>query len=67
MLHKGHGSNIQRGRYVELITRNRLLLFAKDVPLTLLSRHAVKLIKAQIDFLIAYAHPWTLMKSYCRL
>ena len=62
--HKGHGSGILRTRYVELMTRNRLLLFCKNVPLALLLRHAPEILFGQIYFLLAYARPWSSLKGY---
>jgi GT2 family glycosyltransferase len=64
VLHKGHGSNIQLSRYVELVTRNRLLLFAKNIPSSLLLKHGAKLLYGQVYFLAAYARPWSSIKGY---
>lgn len=64
VLHKGHGSGTQPGRYVALITRNRLLLFAKNGPASLLLRHAAKLVYGQIYFFAVYARPLSSIKGY---
>jgi GT2 family glycosyltransferase len=64
VLHKGHGAGLPHSRYVEMITRNRLLLFAKNMPVRLLLRHAAKLIYGQIYFIAAYARPWASIKGY---
>lgn len=64
VLHKGHGASLAHSRYVELITRNRLLLFAKNMPARLLLRHAAKLIYGQIYFMVIYARPWSSLKGY---
>jgi GT2 family glycosyltransferase len=64
VLHKGHGASLPHSRYVELITRNRLLLFAKNIPARLLLRHAAKLLYGQIYFMVVYARPWSSMKGY---
>jgi GT2 family glycosyltransferase len=64
VLHKGHGASLTHARYVELITRNRLLLFAKNIPARLLLRHAARLLYGQIYFMGAYACPWSSMKGY---
>jgi len=64
VLHKSHGADLALERYVELMTRNRLLLFAKNVPARLLIRHAPKLIYGQVYFLFAYARPWSSLKGY---
>jgi hypothetical protein len=47
-----------------MITRNRLLLFAKCIPARLLLRHAAKLIYGQMYFMLAYARPWSSIKGY---
>jgi GT2 family glycosyltransferase len=62
--HKGHGSGILRTSYVELMTRNRLLLFCKNVPLALLLRQAPEILFGQIYFLLVYARPWSSLKGY---
>ncbi len=64
VLHKGHGAGLQYSRYVEMMTRNRLMLFAKNIPMRLLVRHAAKLFYGQIYFLAAYARPWSSIKGY---
>jgi GT2 family glycosyltransferase len=64
VLHKGHGASLPHSRYVEMITRNRLLLFAKNIPARLLLRHAAKLLYGQIYFMAAYARPWSSIKGY---
>ena len=64
VLHKGHGAGLPHSRYVEMITRNRLMLFAKNMPARLLLRHAAKLLYGQIYFLTAYARPWSSIKGY---
>ena len=64
VLHKGHGAGLRHARYVEMITRNRLLLFAKNIPARLLLRHAAKLLYGQIYFMAAYARPWASIKGY---
>jgi GT2 family glycosyltransferase len=64
VLHKGHGASLPHSRYIEMITRNRLLLFAKNMPARLLLRHAAKLLYGQIYFMAAYARPWSSIKGY---
>ena len=64
VLHKSHGSGIQFAHYVKLITRNRLLLFAKNVPSSLLLKHAPKLLYGQFYFFITYGHPLASLKGY---
>ena len=64
VLHKGHGAALPHSRYVEMMTRNRLLLFAKNIPGKLLLRHAAQLLHGQLYFIIAYARPWSSLKGY---
>jgi GT2 family glycosyltransferase len=64
VLHQGHGSNLPFHRYVEWITRNRLMLFAKNIPASLLLRHAAKLLYGQVYFFVAYGRPWPSLKGY---
>ena len=64
VLHKGHGSGLPQGRYVAIITRNRLLLFSKNMPSRLLLRHAAKLLYGQVYFMAAHARPWSSLKGY---
>ncbi|MDD5483896.1 MAG: glycosyltransferase family 2 protein [Kiritimatiellae bacterium] len=65
VLHQGHGSGISSARYVRLVTRNRLLLFLKNVPARLLLRHALSLIYGQWYFLVAYRRPLASLAGYC--
>ena len=64
VLHKSHGSGIQFSDYVKLVTRNRLLLFAKNIPSSLLFKHALKLLYGQLYFFIIYRHPLASLKGY---
>jgi GT2 family glycosyltransferase len=67
VLHKGHGSTIPRADYVRLMTRNRIMLFAKNVPLTLLLKHLPQLLYGQLYFLIAYRKPLHSVAGYASL
>jgi len=58
VLHKGHGAGIRHGRYVRLMTRNRLALLLKSIPLPLLLEHLDKLLYGQFYYLLAYKRPW---------
>lgn len=64
VLHKGHGSGMMHGRYVQLVTRNRLLLFAKSIPLGLLVRRLPSLVRGQLYFLFAYRSPLRSVAGY---
>lgn len=67
VLHKGHGSALPRARYVRLVTRNRVMLFAKSVPWSLLLRHLPRLLYGQFYFLIAYRRPLASLAGYLLL
>jgi GT2 family glycosyltransferase len=64
VLHVGHGSGIADDRYVELITKNRLMLFVKNIPLALLLRHIAKLFYGQVYFFAAYGRPRASIRGY---
>jgi GT2 family glycosyltransferase len=64
VLHQGHGAGIPQGWYVRLVTRNRLMLLAKNIPLSLLLRHAPQLVYGQFYFLIAYRKPLDSLTGY---
>ena len=64
VLHAGHGSSLAEDRYVELITRNRLLLFVKNIPFALLVQHAIRIGYGQIYFFAAYRRPLASLKGY---
>ncbi len=64
VLHKGHGSEIHHNRYVELVTCNRLLLFAKNIPASLLLRHAARIVFGQFYFFVIYRRPLASLRGY---
>ncbi|MBU0713756.1 MAG: glycosyltransferase family 2 protein [Verrucomicrobia bacterium] len=64
VLHQGHGSGLPQARYVRLITRNRILLLLKNLPVRLLIRHAASLLYGQIYFFIAYRRPLAALAGY---
>ena len=57
VLHKGHGSNLPTGDYIRFMTRNRLMLIGKNIPLSLLVRHFHHLLIGQLDLFFQYRHP----------
>jgi len=57
ILHLGGGSNIKSKKYVRLMTRNRLLIFIKNIPLSLLLKHLPKIIYGQLFHFFAYHKP----------
>ncbi|MCX6992408.1 MAG: glycosyltransferase family 2 protein [Kiritimatiellaeota bacterium] len=64
VLHQGHGSGLPQARYVRLMTRNRILLFLKNLPMRLLIRHASSLLYGQLYFSIAYRRPLAALAGY---
>lgn len=62
--HRGHGSGIGRRSYVYLMTRNRLMLFLKNIPLSLLIRHAGRIVHGQAYFFLAYRDPLGSLAGY---
>jgi len=64
VLHEGHGSGLRWGSYVQLLTRNRLLLFGKNVPLGLLLRRLGPLFRGQLYFFLAYRSPYRSLAGY---
>ncbi len=57
VLHQWGGANIPRPRYVYLVTRNRLALLLKNIPLELLFKHARTLLFGQLYFFLVYKRP----------
>jgi len=57
VLHQSHGSGIARSRYVYLMTRNRLRLLTKNIPLPLLLKHVWTLLHGQLYFFLVYKKP----------
>jgi GT2 family glycosyltransferase len=64
VLHKGHGTRIPKSDYVRLMTRNRLMLFFKNMPGKLLVKHLSRQLYGQLYFLIAYRKPWDSLMGY---
>ena len=57
VLHQGHGAGIPRARYVHLVTRNRLALLAKNIPLRLLIKRLWTLCFGQMYYFLVYKKP----------
>jgi len=57
VLHRGHGSGLPQGKYVRLITRNRLLLLFKNLPAQVLWKNLHHLLYGQFYFFVAYRKP----------
>lgn len=64
VLHQGHASALGRPRYVTLTTRNRVQLLLKNLPASLLVRHAPRLIWGQLYFLVVNRRPWRSLAGY---
>ena len=64
VLHKGYGTALPRADYVRLVTRNRLMLFAKSLPVTLALKHLPQLLYGQLYFAIVYRHPAATLAGY---
>lgn len=64
VLHKGQGTELRRADYVRLITRNRLMLFAKSMPASLLLKHLPQLVYGQVYFAIVFRHPLASLAGY---
>ncbi len=67
VLHQGHGAGTPHGKYVRLVTRNRLLLFGKNIPLALIIRHLNHLFIGQLALFIQYRHPVDSIIGYLSL
>lgn len=58
VLHQGQGAETARSRYVYLLTRNRLMVLLKNIPLALLWKHAGTLLFGQFYFFLVYKRPF---------
>lgn len=58
VLHQVHGSGLARSRYVYLVTRNRLAMLFKNIPLALLMKHSRTLLYGQVYFFLVYKKPF---------
>lgn len=67
VLHKGHGSALPNRTYVRLVTRNRLMLLGKNIPLSLLVRHLPQLVLGQLVLFIQYRRPIASIHGYLSL
>lgn len=64
VLHKSHGSEIPRKKYVKLVTANRLAILFKNIPFNVGLRNFFKIIYGQIYFFIAYGKPIASLSGY---
>jgi GT2 family glycosyltransferase len=64
ILHQGHGAGLLHTRYVRLITRNRILLLLKNLPLRALLTHLHQILYGQWYYLIAYRRPLQVVRGW---
>lgn len=64
VLHHGHGSDLPSGRYIALMTRNRLLLVTKNLPARLFLAHWRQLLFGQLYFFVVYRRPLRSLQGY---
>ncbi|MEW5958964.1 MAG: glycosyltransferase family 2 protein [Chloroflexota bacterium] len=57
VLHHGQGAGTLRARYVYLMSRNRLAVLIKNIPLGLLLKHSWSLLFGQFYFFVVYKMP----------
>lgn len=62
--HKGHGSNLPTRDYVRFVTRNRLMLIGKNIPLPLLKKHIFHILIGQLALFIQYRRPFDSLIGY---
>jgi len=67
VLHQGGGSGLPRGRYVRLITANRVATVLHTFSAGQLWRHALRLLWGQWYFLVASRRPWQSLLGYIDL
>ena len=67
ILHKGHGSALPNRAYIRLVTRNRLMLFGKNIPLRLLVCYLPQLLIGQLVLFIQYRRPISSITGYLSL
>ncbi|MDM8521506.1 glycosyltransferase family 2 protein [Anaerolineales bacterium HSG6] len=64
ILHHGHSAGVVGGRYIRLMTRNRLLTMLKNIPTQLLFRHGWHLLYGQLYFFLVYKRPLDSLYGY---
>ena len=61
--HVGGGSQIRKSVYYRNMTRNRILIFAKNIPKKILIKKLPELLYGQVFHFLSYAHPLASMKG----
>ncbi len=64
VLHKSHGSAIPTSSYTYNVTKNRLMVFLKNIPCKLLIRNVKSLIMGQIHSFLVYKDPYSSLRAY---
>jgi hypothetical protein len=64
ILHQGQSAGLRRSYYVYLMTRNRLALILKNIPLNLLVKHSAQLFFGQLYYLLVYKRPLHSVAGY---
>jgi len=65
--HQGHGSRLANACYVFFMTRNRLMLFGKNIPISLLIRNMHRIVHGQFYYFIVYRKPIASLRGYLAL
>lgn len=65
--HKGHSAGVVGSYYVFLMTRNRLMIFLKNISLRLLCRHLHQIAYGQLYFFMVYRKPFASLRGYISL
>jgi GT2 family glycosyltransferase len=64
VLHYGHGSGIPTGRYVQLVTKNRLMLILKNFPIHILIRNFFTILRGLGCHFVACRKPAASIHGY---
>lgn len=67
VFHKSHGSAIPSSKYAYHMTKNRAMLFLKNIPFSLLIYHLRSLCMGQIHSFLVYKDPFFSLRGYCYL
>lgn len=62
--HKGHGSNMPKGRYARLIARNRLMLLYKNLPTNILKQNLPQMLLGTFLLLAAHRRPFHTLAGF---
>ena len=65
--HKGHSAGVVGSYYVFLMTRNRLMIFLKNISFRLLLKHLHQIAYGQLYFFMVYRKPVASLRGYISL